>query len=355
MRHRIASVRIELNEEPFATHLHDRVWDLYASALADRTRALTRPPNPETLAQQVRERLGPDAPLARALESKNLDEVLESRSSLLSRDVDEIQILSLDQLRKNRALTEAVDDWVAYAQSLEEEEPLDLEASYRETEEGVLARLRTQSATVKALLEAAAGRAPSFGTSLLRLEPQPNEEEFDVPGAYQVEFGRGTFAPNFTLFVKPDGSITDVEDVLEGGDADFFDDPQTQADYFNLINEIRRPGSTLKGKRLTLYTARPRRDRARYDDARTLPLNIFLSSSLNDAMGLARDFGGGEVRDVYRVRMDSRYLVNTLDSGSLRHYQTVGAAPVPVDSIERISSEDDSSAQRVARRWSARR
>lgn len=124
-----------------------------------------------------------------------------------------------------------------------------------------------------------------------------------------------------------------VEDVLEGGDLDFFQSPIETKAYFDLINEIRSPGSSSKGKDLRLYTARPVKDRARYEGAKTLPPNLFLSSSYARVEGISRDMRG---RDVYLVIINSQYLVQTLNSPSAKDYQIVGDKPVPVRKIERI-------------------
>lgn len=124
-----------------------------------------------------------------------------------------------------------------------------------------------------------------------------------------------------------------VEDVLEGGDLDFFQSPTETKAYFDLINEIRSPGSSSKGRNLKLYTARPVKDRARYENAKTLPPNLFLSSSYARVEGISRDMRG---RDVYLVVINSQYLVQTLDSPSAKDYQIVGDEPVPIRRIELV-------------------
>ncbi len=51
-------------------------------------------------------------------------------------------------------------------------------------------------------------------------------------------------------------------------------------------------------------------------------MNIFLTNSLNHADGLARDLSSGEPRDVWKVRVDSKHLIQTLD-GNIKYYQTI--------------------------------
>ena len=162
-------------------------------------------------------------------------------------------------------------------------------------------------------------------------------------GSWSVQIGnRNT---NFTLFVDKDtGKIEQVEDVLEGGDLDFFHGPQgpTLAKaYFDLVKEIQHPGSSQTGKDITLYTARPVKDRHQYAGARTLPPNLFLANDADHVEGLANDLGGGAKRDVWKVRINTKHLVLTNDAGSIKYYQIVGDKPVPVQRLELIISAED--------------
>jgi hypothetical protein len=196
-------------------------------------------------------------------------------------------------------------------------------------------------------VDAALQRVPYWNSGNVTVEPHFSKDHYLEPiGAASVRIGRHA---EFTVFVNDSGKINEIEDVLEGGDEDNFQGIEEQADYFNLINEIRRPGSTSKGKTLVLYTARPTRDRRLYEGARTIPPNIFLSSRFDDAEGIAHDLGGNEVRDVWKVRIKSNHLVETLNIPGLRHHQVVGSRPAPVESIELISPGDPAS--RVARRY----
>jgi hypothetical protein len=152
-----------------------------------------------------------------------------------------------------------------------------------------------------------------------------------APTDATVDFVGGRNAPGFTLF--SDGT---VDDVLDAGDRDFFTDPAVEADYFALVSELRSPGSTARtGKVVTLFTARPRKDRAQYDGAKAIPHGIFLTTGEDRAYRLGMDLGGE--RDVYRVRIDSRHLVQTLDAGGVREYQAVGRGTVPVVSIDLVA------------------
>jgi hypothetical protein len=131
-------------------------------------------------------------------------------------------------------------------------------------------------------------------------------------------------------FFKLDDKF-EIDDVLEAGDDDFFDNPKAQSDYFNLVNALRNPNAFTKPKTLTLYTARPKKDREIYMDAKTIPSNIFLTSSLSFAKGFALEYGGD--RDVWRIRIKDVYLTMTMDSPDQRQYQVTGGDFVPIESI----------------------
>lgn len=201
----------------------------------------------------------------------------------------------------------------------------------RETKRNMEGVARTVAAAV-ARIDAWGGTRvvvrPSYSIKRDRwgVEMQPGEACTDA----KVDFVGGRNAPGFTWF--SDGT---VDDVLDAGDTDFFRDPAVEADYFALVAELRSPGSSARpGKVLTLYTARPRKDRATYDGAKVVPHGIFLTTDEDRAYRLGLDLGGD--RDVYRVRIDTRHLVQTLDAGGTREYQAVGRGTVPVVAIERV-------------------
>jgi hypothetical protein len=159
--------------------------------------------------------------------------------------------------------------------------------------------LNTTEVHGKALIQALQGairRIKSWSGSRIRIRPNvvggsdgnwstPIESFYVLVGDEHLGFSV------FTTKGKPD----QVEDVLEGGDLDFFRSPLETSDYFNLIKEIRKPGSSSQGKTLTLWTARPTKDRRLYERARTLPPNLFLTTDMNRASGIAHDLGASEV------------------------------------------------------------
>ena len=86
-----------------------------------------------------------------------------------------------------------------------------------------------------------------------------------------------------------------------------------------------------KDKILTLYTARPRKDREQLLANKTLPINVFLTDSQEHAEGLAIDLSGGQgTRDIWMVKINSTYLTKTLD-GPVKYYQlTKEHAPMEI-------------------------
>jgi|GEM_PF-4368355 len=143
--------------------------------------------------------------------------------------------------------------------------------------------------------------------------------------------GRG--APGFSYF-----GPREVDDVLEAGDADFFHDEELEIAYFKLVNEIRNPGSANKsGKPTKVFTARPKKDRGIYDGTKNVPSGIFVTNNADRAQGFGSDLGSTEGRDLWKIVVDSKYLVQTLKAGRVRDYQIVGQGKVPIKSIERLS------------------
>ena len=100
-------------------------------------------------------------------------------------------------------------------------------------------------------------------------------------------------------------------------------------DYYNLVDYLQNPNK--KEQILTLYTARPVKDRKFYSKTNYLPAGVFLSNSLDHVDGLASDLSSSDRRDVYKVRINSKYLIKTLD-GLIKYYMVKNDSP-----FERIS------------------
>jgi len=325
---------VTLSLKDYKDSLTDHITDMADYALRERVRITSKPPDHRGLAKKLEvEMEGPTA-LSRAVQTLDAEALMDHRSDfsdLTTRKVPgEPRDVMWERFTRQSQIQKDLWDLEQYLDTQTEEEPRDILAEYNEWMDKAVAKTEVQAKHVAQLLTAATARAPDFETWPVVVAPTFNKDsEGWVPGAYEVKVGRGSYGtPSFTLFVTDDGNVTEVDDVLEGGDDDFFRSPKGQADYFNLVNEIRHPGSSSKGKVVTLYTARPTRDRERYKGARDIPSNIFLASTLDEAEGLASDLGSNEVRDVWKVRVDTRHLVKTLDTPRIKHYQTTDRTPV---------------------------
>ena len=200
----------------------------------------------------------------------------------------------------------------------------------------IMAQTSQNMDKIESLIREAILRVPTWHGYPVIIKAEPHYSEmlrdrynFESAEDATVSLETGTGFPlSFSLFMR-EGENVIVDDVLHAGDEDFFTDIDSQTDYFQLVNEIQKPGSTQKTKLLTLYTARPAADREIYENAQALPVNIFLTNSFDHALGLASDLAGsGGMRDVWKVRVDSRYLTQTLE-GPTKYYQvTVPNAPV---------------------------
>lgn len=190
---------------------------------------------------------------------------------------------------------------------------------------------------IKNKIESAINNISSWSTNTLTIQAMPsysfsNNISLEPAEDASIIFGTEESAPNFSLFHRE--NEIHIDDVLEGGDREFFKDQSTQNDYFTLIDELRNLGKQRKYKILTLYTARPKRDRQQLLTSQTLPINVFLTDDEEHAYGLAHDLSDeGETRDVWIVRINSKYLTKTLD-GPIKYYQiTTDDAPMDINLI----------------------
>lgn len=172
----------------------------------------------------------------------------------------------------------------------------------------------------------------------LSIEPQyANDRIFEPVKHAYVKVHKGNKparnSPGFTYF-----GPREVEDVLDAGDRDFFMDQDVEMAYFQIVNEIRNPGSSKKtGKMVRVYTSRPVKDRKIYTNAKNVPSGIFVTNDPDRAEGFGRDWGGKGGRDLWRIVVDSKNLIQTLKSGRYRDYQIVGRGKVSVKSTERLN------------------
>lgn len=165
------------------------------------------------------------------------------------------------------------------------------------------------------------------GSSVIIFPTHESSDEDFLSPSQSAEIKVGNKNGYFQIW-KEDEKFT-IEDILEADEEEseyFFTSNEEKQDYFNLISQLQNPNK--KNKILTLYTARPTKDREFYSNTDYLPANIFLSNSFSHVDGLAGDLAGkDERRDIYKVKINSKYLIKTLD-GIVKYYQVIKDAPV---------------------------
>jgi hypothetical protein len=203
--------------------------------------------------------------------------------------------------------------------------------------------LKKSAEKIGRLMTSAAGRIPTWTGSKIAVKLLPLSSSFG--DTFMTDEGDVTDFAEISVFKKSENNApsftyfggTTVDDVLDAGDSDFFGDPEVEQDYFALVNEIRNPGKSKREgeKVIRLFTARPSKDRQQFQRSKTLPSNLFLTTSEDEAEGYARDFGS---RDIWVVRIKKKHLVQTLDTPRAKNYQTFGAGgKVPVEAMDLVA------------------
>jgi hypothetical protein len=279
---------------------------------------------------RLRKVLSKEAPKRDVLE-RELQQSLGAEVSL--EDVSEVFQVALRTkgwTTRNRDLYQQLRDYRDWLDAQEDEFEEKQLAQYRESAEKVLKTVAEKVKDVETFLQNAVRRIDLWrGSPILAYPIYSKEYPWTETPVFDVQL-QVPGKPGFTLF----SDIT-LGDVLEAKDSDFFKTEDAEIDYFNLVAELESPGSTSKpGKRTIIWTARPTKDRQKYLNAHSVPSGIFAASNIDHVAGLASDLGNSEVRDIYRVVIDSRYLRVTLDQGRLKEYQVIGQGEVPVLDME---------------------
>lgn len=270
-------------------------------------------------------------PLIQALESKNVDNI-ETQVAIFRKLVSGIKDYTVSS--KIRPLIRSIYD---YVHTLEANPYEFTPESGKELTKQSLQQTEVAMQKISSFIKAAISRIEGWNNTPITInamEIAKDATNYYVDDAW-VMVGTAKNSPSFICF---NNNTIEVEDVLEAGDEEFFNDPKIEQDYFNLTRELKTPNSTNRGKVLTLYTARPVTDRARYTDARTIPPNIFFTSKYSEAEGLSVELGAGTIRDIWKIRIDSKYLVQTIDTPWEKQYQAIGSSDIPIRSAELISA-----------------
>lgn len=238
-------------------------------------------------------------------------------------------------------------EFMDYGRSIAGETDDEIRKSYRESAEDVIGKTEKIANRMERMVSDAARRIDDWVSGDIMARPSyytgyREEVPIEPLTSFFVEIGSGSIKPGFSLFLKDDGALSSIDDVLDGGDYDYFpptSDPMRQANYFDLISEIKKPGSSrTPGKNLTLYTARPTKDRSRYEKAKEVPINIFLANDIGHVEGLAHDLSSKGARDIWKVVINERDVILTNDAGRVKYYQVVGKGPtIKVSKMELVA------------------
>lgn len=257
--------------------------------------------------------------LIKSLNTNNYDYIFDQQKKLRDWSLNQKDNLKFFPLSRKLNL---------YVSSIEEQDH-DYEKAIKELKEKTYLNMLK----IKENIERAIDRIQNWNGSKVVITPDVPEDMsgkiIDVQDSAYIEVGEKPNSPGFSYFIIDNKLI--IDDVIEGGDEDFFTSLQQQSDYFNLINELRNPGKTSIGKNLTLFTARPIEDREYILKTNKLPVNVFLCNNYNHTEGLAIDLTSGKPRDIWKVKVNSKYLTQTLD-GNIKYYQlTTSDAPMSVE------------------------
>lgn len=252
--------------------------------------------------------------LIQALNSKNIQYIFDQHRKLRE------WILNQDNSNL-RALSRDISTYIDFI----ENKPLNLQEIWDGVKHNIISSHQEMN-KIKSLIEQAIYRIEKWNNTQITIIPEASDNEYgyaDVATSASILFGNSEYSPQFSIF-QHDNTI-EIDDIIESGDEDFFETNEIQSDYFNLINELKKPGSTSKGKDLVLYTARPRKDREQLLANKKLPINVFLANDYDHVEGIAKDFGE---RDIWKVKINSKYLTQTLNSGKIKEYQITTEAPI---------------------------
>lgn len=266
-----------------------------------------------------------------AVNNKEVDKVSDFLHNLLSNRAN-YQNFSHDLYHK---LT-LVEDLCENKQN-EELNPEEMVEQYFKSYQPLIIETNQNMQKLKSIITQAIERIEEWNDSIIKIIPNglsENYNELSAQTGAEIQVGNNTIC-TFTIFNDDDKII--IEDILETGDVtedeEFFSTSENKMDYFNLISELQSPSSTNKQKILTLYTARPTKDRNKYLNATEIPPNLFFTNKLSSAEGIAIDLAGNDdkIRDVWKVRINKKYLVETLNTGNEKQYQAIGTKPIPIE------------------------
>lgn len=260
---------------------------------------------------------------------------LENKESWINavtlKDQDAAWSLYLDAVKAKHKNTKEIRDIVNYIESKNlSEESIYSEEDVQKDFIKIKEKLENNFNKLKVTILDAVSRISTWNNSNIKIVPNISDDDISIDEkdeysiAAQIELininNKDNINPYFTIFV--DNGKINIEDKLELGDEDFFSNNDVSSDYFSLIQELEIPGSSSKDKKkITLYTARPANDREMLLSTEKLPAGIFLTKSLSFAESFGLEYG--QDRDVWKVTLNSKDLVQTLSGSGQEQYQLI--------------------------------
>ena len=327
--------RILLSMDKFERHLQDQEADIVTRRVHSQEEKQRKGITPEHMANAARELMGNTSEIRAYLKDPFTRKPNSAASNFFGKLREFWQEHSKDPMDplgdKAFALTRMFMD-ILRPEDMQSRKEIEAEAEEhsREILSGTLGNARNLQKAVQQAIK----RCREWAGEPVTIQPSFDQRSSDwlmePVDDFYVKVGGGHMPAGFTVFTEK-GHVRQVEDVLDAGDREFFHDPEVEMNYFDLVRELEHPGSTSKpGKNLTLWTARPTKDRHLYDGAKHIPTNIFLTTDMHRASGIAHDLGSNEIRDVWKMTINEKYLMQTLAAGRIKDYQTIGKKQVPV-------------------------
>lgn len=274
--------------------------------------------------------------LMRVLATKNTRAILQMYGRLQD---EYFSKRPYDQVREARRVAR---DIFTYMDSLSDESEEDELRSIDQSFANLLAQTVKNMEVIKQKIDEAITNIPRWNNSPVVIKPELSR---DQAGSFvlEPETTAAIFVgkiPDLMVGFDETGKL-EVDNVVDADEDDFFPNNSEKADYFSLINEIRNPGNSRKNKLITVYTARPVKDRQFYLQGGELPDKIYLTSTFDDAVGQANELKGSEpTRDVWRFRLNMNDLLLVNNAGKIKHYQLIASNVKPA-SAELVSKGQD--------------
>lgn len=235
-------------------------------------------------------------------------------------------------------------DILTYLDKLSDADPQQELQELQALKQEIVRRTSAAMEIMKSKIELAISNIGKWNGSLITIQPEADQKRtyvFNAPIEYEFKhvFSASVYVgaseedlPHFNASLE-NGNVV-IDETIDADESDFFPTKEIKQDYFALAAELSEPNSN---RVLTLYSARPLRDRKLYQSGGPLPENIFLSTNKKDAEWTGFELKGNEPgRDVWEFVIPVKYLNLIADFGRFQHYQlTTSIVPVTSKVVEK--------------------